>query len=325
MPNPSQHLEFKTILAGVRTPRVAVLLNEADEDWQLTIRRVIEWASQCWGGRHFILIPTYGSKIHPYFWAILKEYDPDYIFKYHRTARDWEIGRPEKFRQLVDRQVDAWVQQHNSTNREEVREMLEPQIRDLYLDNFDASPDLSKALKRRLAPCHYEDRVVQRAIGATSTPHYPLCGYLPLASKLEPPQVTELTLPVQDDLLELYSGAVTGLFSPPLDRAFSDRNIPKVDVHVLNSDVWLAELLLDGRIDFRDSQLEVQMPTGIRINYDFVGEVPFSWSMLNLSYFRLRGFQDWTAPIFIVVGNTRCKAKLPSPSQSIAGFASGSS
>lgn len=73
-------LEFKIVHSLVRPARVAVLLNNDDEDWQDTVLRTIEWCSQHWGGGYFILIPTDGSSITPLFWSILDAYDPDYIY-----------------------------------------------------------------------------------------------------------------------------------------------------------------------------------------------------------------------------------------------------
>lgn len=46
-------LEFKTVNSLVRSARVAVLLDNADEDWQDTVLRTTEWCSQHWGGRLF--------------------------------------------------------------------------------------------------------------------------------------------------------------------------------------------------------------------------------------------------------------------------------
>ena len=40
---------FKTIHASVRPARVAVLVDEADKDWQNTCLRVIEFYSRLWG------------------------------------------------------------------------------------------------------------------------------------------------------------------------------------------------------------------------------------------------------------------------------------
>ena len=94
--------EFKTIFAGVRAPRCAVLMDAADPDWQETCRRIIECLSSLWGGRYSLIVPTDGKTIPPLFWQLLETYDPDYIVYYHKTARDIMLARPDEYRRMRD-------------------------------------------------------------------------------------------------------------------------------------------------------------------------------------------------------------------------------
>jgi hypothetical protein len=95
--------EFRTVFAGVRPARLAVLVDQGDTDWQNTCRRIIECLASTWGGKYSIIVPTDGSKIDAVFWDMLEAFDPDYICEYGKTGLDWKIGSPQQYEELLQR------------------------------------------------------------------------------------------------------------------------------------------------------------------------------------------------------------------------------
>jgi hypothetical protein len=167
-------LEFKTVHSLVRPARVAVLLDNADEDWQDTVLRIVEWCCQHWGGRHFILIPTAGRRITPLFWSILDAYDPDYICSYYKTLVDWKIAKPAKYNEWLDIQVQGYSQAYPDSDAAAHRIGIEGQASRCRLSTFDVSTALKQELKQRLVPFHFEDNVILGAAAADTEPQYPL-------------------------------------------------------------------------------------------------------------------------------------------------------
>src|SRR4051794_12645013 len=93
--------EIRDISASVRAPRVAVLINVNDAEWQHSCSTIIEFLSTVWGGKYNIIVPTDGSTIEPPFWEILELFDPDHITHYQKTILDWKTSNPEKYNQAV--------------------------------------------------------------------------------------------------------------------------------------------------------------------------------------------------------------------------------
>lgn len=92
---------FHTVVAGVRPPRLAILVDAAEQHWQVTCECIIEYLTAAWGGKHSIIIPTDGTSIAPMFWALLEAFDPDYCCVYHKTGRDWELTNPATFQNVI--------------------------------------------------------------------------------------------------------------------------------------------------------------------------------------------------------------------------------
>src|SRR5215831_13868867 len=92
---------FKTVYAGVRPARVAILVDTPDEHWQETCRRLLECFSATWGGQYSIIIPTDGQTIATVFWQLLEAFDPDYICRYEKTGLDWKLSAPELYEKVL--------------------------------------------------------------------------------------------------------------------------------------------------------------------------------------------------------------------------------
>ncbi len=78
----------KTIHVRLRPVRIAVLIDETDSSWRGTCLSIIELASQIWGGRYSLIIPTDGQRIREDFWVLLQAFDPDYLYPYEESLRE---------------------------------------------------------------------------------------------------------------------------------------------------------------------------------------------------------------------------------------------
>ncbi len=95
------------MFAGVRPPRLAILVDINDADWQNTCQRVIECLSTIWGGKYSIIILTDGNEISNHFWKLLKAFDPDYICEYLKTGLDLRLSLPSEFETWVKSCVEG--------------------------------------------------------------------------------------------------------------------------------------------------------------------------------------------------------------------------
>src|SRR5437764_11190751 len=99
--------DFETVYAGVRPPRVAILLDTGDQQWQETCRRLMECFSSTWGCKYSVIIPTDGRSISPFFWTLLEAFDPDYICHYQKTGLDWKIALPALYKERLQRELET--------------------------------------------------------------------------------------------------------------------------------------------------------------------------------------------------------------------------
>jgi hypothetical protein len=77
---------FQTISYGVRPPRIAVLVDQSDPQWEQVCLTCIGHFTRIWGGQHCIIVPTNGETLRDVFWTILSAYDPDAIVSYQKDA-----------------------------------------------------------------------------------------------------------------------------------------------------------------------------------------------------------------------------------------------
>jgi hypothetical protein len=166
--------EFRTVFAGVRPSRLAVLLDQNDDDWHNTCRRVIECLSATWGGKYSVLIPTDGVNIAPVFWEVLQAFDPDYICQYERSLVDLKIARPPQYEALLDAYVSQGLANDNQTSPELLRPILDSSLSQAPGSSVGLTPELAAEIKAQLAPFFLEGHVVQYTFSARSEPDHPL-------------------------------------------------------------------------------------------------------------------------------------------------------
>ena len=78
----------KTIHVRLRPVRITVLADETQNSWRDTCLSIIELTSQIWGGWYSLIIPTDGQRIREDSWALLRAFDPDYLYPYGESLRE---------------------------------------------------------------------------------------------------------------------------------------------------------------------------------------------------------------------------------------------
>ncbi len=147
-----QYLTAKNINATVRTPRCAILINEASTDWKAAAGGVIMRSSEIWGGRHFLLIPTDGERIKDKFWELLEAYSPDHIAVYNLTFADKEVAEPTEYASTRSRLRDDWNAKNYGSDFDE---WFEKQAEVTFHDKLTISITLERQLIDRLSPFHF--------------------------------------------------------------------------------------------------------------------------------------------------------------------------
>jgi hypothetical protein len=163
---------FKKISLGIRAPRLVILTENTDIDWQDTVLRIIEWLSSCWGGQHALIVPTNGETIDNEFWWLLEKYDPDYIYSYQKTMLDIKLSNTDEYQSWLDRQVEQHLKKYPEDDPKNAREFIDERISNIKLGDFVVSENLQKELKQRLNP--FGELPLTHAIEIDSIPSYPL-------------------------------------------------------------------------------------------------------------------------------------------------------
>jgi hypothetical protein len=200
-------LSFKTIVATVRPPRIAVLVHTVDPHWQNTCVRIIEFFTQLWGGHYNIIVPTDGNTIEPRFWAMLQAFDPDYIYSYRLSGRDIKVNEPEKFEKMLTREMVNF--------EADQRSVVEKTLEDIGYADFKLSKELETEVKDRLIPFFFSKGQTVTSLRSGTAPHFPLTGTLDL---LQPagghdPYLLEFVQRSTDKVSDLWLASAFGALS----------------------------------------------------------------------------------------------------------------
>jgi hypothetical protein len=290
---------FKTIHASIRPARVAILVDKADEDWQQTCLRIIEFYSQLWGGAYNIIVPTDGREISEPFWTLLEAFDPDYLYRYGKSGEDWAQSHPSEYERELRTRVDARVVGGDSASRAAITSDVDKHLRDCWLPStFGIVPELQKEIKTRLAPFWLEQYVVNAgAITAGSVVAFPLTNIAKIVSSADHPDRISVFEGPADELPPLWYAAVAGRINSRARDAFSQLQIGTEVVSFTENDLsQLIEFTIRG---------EIRGPQAIRSGAATLRDAitPYDLSMLELGLYRSYQYQWWQEPIVAVAGN----------------------
>jgi hypothetical protein len=291
----------KTVHASVRPARVAILVDRADQDWQHTCLRIIEFYSQLWGGAYNIIVPTDGAQISEPFWTLLEKFDPDHIYRYHKSGEDVFLSQPDRYQEMLEGQVEAFAAQSHSSNRDTIRTQIDKELRRAWVPSqFEIAPALHKEIKTRLAPFWFEQWVVNAgAITAGSAASFQLTNITKIISYTEHPGRIALIDAPMDLLPTLWFSAMTGRLNSAAMRAFEQVEVTPEPFPFRDDNVdQLIEFTITGAMRGR----RVSSPSTTLL--DLGSAAPFNISMLQLGLYRSIRYQAWQEPMLAVAGNT---------------------
>jgi hypothetical protein len=283
----AEAFQYKTILANVRPPRLAVLIDENDSYWRDTCLRVIENCSELWGGAYNIIIPTDGNTIREEFWELLDFYDPDYFYCYRQSGADLELAAKEKFDAIVSRDVKSWLQSVKSSDEGSVREQCADNLRKYFLNEFQISDSLNSQILKRLSPFYFESTAVQHSMSARSIPGFPLTKTLDILPNSPAPRAFSKLEGCSPILSSLWLASVFGASSP---NYYTQLN---------NLGLSTNEFAITGSNDSDLLDQTMKWPAGHLIGI-------FGVSLAQLSFYRSRSFivDRFEEPAAIIAGDS---------------------
>lgn len=267
---------YRNITATVRTPRCAILINEASPYWKAAASGVIRQASEVWGGRYFLIIPTDGLRIKDKFWEVLEAYSPDHVSMYALSFSDMQGIDPALFAQTKQAHRERWDKAKFAGSFEE---WFSDSAAMSDIDELVISEDLQKELINRLSPFHMGDRAVRHPVSYSSGFGYPFTKVSDIVSYAnKKPTDIVLPKPIDNPTVALLTHSQTGIASPGYCEELIKQGLA---VSNLPEDYDTAEFItsaLGGRsmIPRKDTSDE------------YISRTPFSLSMLHLGqYYRL--------------------------------------
>jgi hypothetical protein len=283
--NAESKVELKTLFAGVRPPRIAIFVDDSDQDWQETCLRVIEFFSTVWGGKHSLIVPSSGKAIDTVFWEILEAFDPDYVLYYHKTLEDLRLTKPDDYEKILNRQVEQALSSSPDSNVENIRNHIDKQLRPALVSGFSISIELQSEIKRRIAPLYLQNEIVQLDwIGAAAQAGYPLTSVEKLLRSCDHTGAVLEIDSVLPGVPRLWHTAAVGCFSPSYSQQIRESGLQVTAKPFVQDDVGALfdlEFAPDGDVT-----------------------APFDLSMLQLKGYIRHGFRDWEEPVIVVVGST---------------------
>jgi hypothetical protein len=295
-----ESLSFKTVHASVRPARVAIIVDSGDPDWQHTCLRVIEFYSRLWGGGYNIIVPSDGTRIDERFWALLEAFDPDYIFRYQKSFGDLALSHPDRYTEILEKQVDEFAAQADPIDRGAARREIDERLRGTWMSPFEVSKTLQEEIKTRLAPFWFQDWVVNaQPISAGTIPPFHLTDITKIISSTDHPDFIGVVEVSEDLLPRLWYGAATGIMSSTTTGAFERLGIRTEQFTFRDDNISeLIEFTIGGEPrSFRSGR------SSGRALHD-LNTVPFRVSMLQLGLYRSFRYQDWRERIIVIVGST---------------------
>lgn len=290
---------YKNIRATVRTPRCAILINENSALWKTAVTGAIACASEVWGGKHFVVIPTDGVRIKDKFWEVLEAYSPDHLGVYRLSFADIENADPARYTATRERYWQAWEKQGFANGFDA---WFEKQVELSPVDELVISEELELQLIARLSPFHFQDKAVLQAISYGSGFGFPFTKISDIIS-LATRRIEQITLPKKIDdpdaalMAHSYTGLATRTFCGTLrDQGVSTFELPQ---NYRTSD-FLEHVM--GR---RGSRYWVAEPGNWAPSSEFMNSTPFAVSMLHLgNYYDMRTHMDYQEPIVVITGDS---------------------
>jgi hypothetical protein len=276
---------YKNVTATVRPARCAILINQNSPYWKTAVSGAIACASEVWGGRHFLIVPTDGAQIKDKFWELLEAYSPDYIALYRLTFADLEFGDPDKYATTKDNYKKSFDAQGLGGGFDE---WFSDSAASSAIDELNVSDRLQKELLARLSPLHHGGRAVDEVISRRNGFGYPFTKIADIAPHaIRRPDEVTLVQELEDATLALLVHSHTGFADEEYRASLAGAGL---NVRGLPNNYEADRIIADI---FGAS-------TG-----NYMPKTPFGLSMLHLGqYYRVDLHHDYKEPVVVVLGDT---------------------
>ncbi|MBT2507090.1 hypothetical protein J7I98_14570 [Streptomyces sp. ISL-98] len=285
---------YQNITATVRPPRCVIFINRNSKYWKAAADGAIAKASEVWGGRYFLIIPTDGESIGDKLWELLETYSPDHLAVFDLTFSDLEYADPSQHQATKQRYKDGWEAKGNSVD--DFEDWFAKSADQSRVDMLSISDDLSKELIYRLSPFHFS-AAVDKHITRSSGFGYPFTKIAKIASAATRHiGLVRLPPPIEDPAMQLLIHSETGVSSKDhyADAGFIARPLPD-SYEILD----LLKHLGSSRPP------DVNHDEEPRLDGSFLPNTPFGLSMLHLGqYYRADRHMAHKEPVVVVLGDT---------------------
>lgn len=290
----SEESSYQNITATVRPPRCAIFINKTTKYWKTAVDEVIAKASEVWGGRHFLIVPTDGITIAAKFWELLEVYSPDHLAVFNLTFSDLEHADPDEFRKVKDGHRSGW--EANNHPSDHFEGWFAGSAAQSIVDELDISDDLDKELTYRLSPFHYSAAIDTRLTGESSF-GYPFTKMAKIISA-STRHIDMVRLPpsIEDPTMRILVHSETGVVGEDhyADAGFIARPLP--------DSYEIIDILKNVSGSRATPSNEGEEP---RLDGSFLPNSPFGLSMLHLGqYYRADRHLDYKEPVVVVLGDT---------------------
>ncbi|MFE4550686.1 hypothetical protein [Streptomyces sp. NPDC056785] len=288
---------YQNITATVRPPRCAIFINKNNDYWQTVVNVAITQASQVWGGRYFLIVPTDGEKIEDKFWELLESYSPDYLAVCNLTFTDLEEANPEQYAE--SKQFHKNSERTKGWSDAEFEDWFTGSAAYSHVDELTISQDLSEELIYRLSPFHHGDAVDQR-LTSTSGFGYPFTKIAKIISATTR-HIGLVRLPpaIGDPTFRLLIHSETGAGNSEYINEIGEAGFV---AKRLSDTFKLTEVLNHVQGSQRPYSGEHEQP---HLDERFLPNTPFGLSMLHLGqYYRADNHRSEKEPVVVVLGDT---------------------
>lgn len=289
-----EEVTYQNITATVRPPRCAIFINRESKYWKAAADGAIAKASEVWGGRHFLIVPTDGVSIADKFWKLLEVYSPDHFAVFNLTFSDLEAADPKQYGATKKRHKKSW--DSDGHPKDHFESYFSESAAQSRIDDFSISDDLSKELIRRLSPFHH-NRAIRGNLTRKNGFGYPFTKIAEIISaSTRHIGLVRLAPQIDDATLKLLVHSETGVAGEDhyADAGFIAKPLPDDD-GILD----LLKHVSGSGYTPTPSQAEP------KLDADFLPNTPFGLSMLHLGqYYRADRHMEHEEPVVLVLGDT---------------------
>lgn len=287
----------KNINSIVRPQRCAILINERSGHWRAAIANAIAAASEVWGGRSFVIIPTDGIRIREKFWEILEAYSPDRIALYRITFLDTRLSEPKVYADTKERFREAW----NSAKHEgDFEAWFTESAAQSVIDEITITDELNNQLLNKLSPFYFQDTAIQDYLSCAGGFGFPFTKVSDIiAHAIDEIHEVVLPVPIEDLSAALLLHSQSGAFSESYCGKLLEQNLSVSQLGRGFDPVSLIGRLL-GRPSFASL-----VARGLQPSKDDISRLPFNLSMVELGeYYDSRLHRAHKEPVVAILGDT---------------------